>query len=92
MKMKLFSMSLAAAALGGGLAASTAFAQYGSYGSTPSPGIRGAGPPDPVPHEYIPGRNWQTPADRRNEQYNRNLATPGGGGTPSCAMTQNPNC
>jgi hypothetical protein len=76
MKMKLFSISLAAVALGGGLAASTAFAQFNGY-------------PDPVPPRYM--RPWQYPSEQRNEQYNRNLATPGGGGTPSCAMTQNCN-
>jgi hypothetical protein len=78
-KMKLFSMSLAAVALAGGLAASTAFAQYTEFN----------GIPNPVPPRYM--RPWQYPSEQRNEQYNRNLATPGGGGTPSCAMTQNCN-
>lgn len=85
MKMELLAMSLAAVALGGGLATSTAFAQYGQYGRSNNP------IPNPVPPIYE--RSWRYPSEQQpNEQYNRNLATPGGGGTPSCAMTQNPNC
>ncbi len=80
MKMKLFSISLAAVALAGGLAVSTAFAQY---------------PPEYMRPWRYPSEqrnDWRYQSEQRNEQYNRNFATPGGGGTPSCATTQNQNC